>query len=222
MITNSKYSIFPLTHYTSRPDFVVEALNQGRFILIVDGMPTIIVASSTLLLQIKTAEDSNLPFLFVSLERLLRFMGLGITVLLPGFWISSSAFNIEQVPFPLLATITLSRLGLPLSATMEFILMLILFELFRESGVRLPKAVGQTVAVVGGLIVGDAAIRAGTDLANHAGRHCGNLCCILYTCKPVFNRCRYRSRMFVLLLSCIYGIRLDNRFRFHCHFTIQA
>ncbi|MBR8645559.1 spore germination protein [[Brevibacterium] frigoritolerans] len=85
LITNSKYSIFPLTHYTSRPDFVVEALNQGRFILIVDGMPTVIVAPSTLLLQIKTAEDSNLPYLFVSLERLLRFMGLGITVYCRGF-----------------------------------------------------------------------------------------------------------------------------------------
>lgn len=206
LITNSKYSIFPLTHYTSRPDFVVEALNQGRFILIVDGMPTIIVAPSTLLLQIKTAEDSNLPFLFVSLERLLRFMGLGITVLLPGFWISISAFNIEQVPFPLLATITLSRLGLPLSATMEFILMLILFELFRESGVRLPKAVGQTVAVVGGLIVGDAAIRAGltsqTMLVVTAVTSVASYTLVNQSLTGAVTV----LRMFVLLLSCIYGI----------------
>ncbi|MDO7487757.1 spore germination protein [Peribacillus frigoritolerans] len=206
LITNSKYSIFPLTHYTSRPDFVVEALNQGRFILIVDGMPTIIVAPSTLLLQIKTAEDSNLPYLFVSLERLLRFMGLGITVLLPGFWISLSAFNIEQVPFPLLATITLSRLGLPLSATMEFILMLVLFELFRESGVRLPKAVGQTVAVVGGLIVGDAAIRAGltsqTMLVVTAVTSVASYTLVNQSLTGAVTV----LRMFVLLLSCIYGI----------------
>ncbi|WP_260285549.1 spore germination protein [Peribacillus aracenensis] len=206
LITNGKFSIFPLTHYTSRPDFAVEALNQGRFILIVDGMPTIIVAPSTLLLQIKTAEDSNLPYLFVSLERLLRLMGLGITILLPGFWISISAFNIEQVPFPLLATITLSRLGLPLSATMEFILMLLLFELFRESGVRLPKAVGQTVAVVGGLIVGDAAIRAGltsqTMLVVTAVTSVASYTLVNQSLTGVVTI----LRMFVLLLSCIYGI----------------
>ncbi|MEV5037606.1 spore germination protein [Peribacillus frigoritolerans] len=206
LISNAKYSIFPLTHYTSRPDFVVEALNQGRFILIIDGMPTIIVAPSTLLLQIKTAEDSNLPYLFVSLERLLRVLGLGITILLPGFWISISAFNIEQVPFPLLATITLSRLGLPLSATMEFILMLILFELFRESGVRLPKAVGQTVAVVGGLIVGDAAIRAGltsqTMLVVTAVTSVASYTLVNQSLTGAVTV----LRMFVLLLSCIYGI----------------
>ncbi|MEB2627722.1 spore germination protein [Peribacillus frigoritolerans] len=206
LITNSKYSIFPLTHYTSRPDFVVEALNQGRFILIVDGMPTVIVAPSTLLLQIKTAEDSNLPYLFVSLERLLRVLGIGITILLPGFWISISAFNIEQVPFPLLATITLSRLGLPLSATMEFILMLLLFELFRESGVRLPKAVGQTVAVVGGLIVGDAAIRAGltsqTMLVVTAVTSVASYTLVNQSLTAAVTV----LRMFVLLLSCIYGI----------------
>jgi hypothetical protein len=206
LITNSKFSIFPLTHYTSRPDFVVEALNQGRFILIIDGMPTIIVAPSTLLLQIKTAEDSNLPYLFVSLERLLRVLGIGITILLPGFWISISAFNIEQVPFPLLATITLSRLGLPLSATMEFILMLILFELFRESGVRLPKAVGQTVAVVGGLIVGDAAIRAGltsqTMLVVTAVTSVASYTLVNQSLTSAVTV----IRMFVLLLSCIYGI----------------
>lgn len=206
MISNSKFSIFPLTHYTSRPDFVVEALNQGRFILIVDGMPTVIVAPSTLLLQIKTAEDSNLPYLYVSLERLLRFLGLGITILLPGFWISISAFNIEQVPFPLLATITLSRFGLPLSATMEFILMLILFELFRESGVRLPKAVGQTVAVVGGLIVGDAAIRAGltsqTMLVVTAVTSVASYTLVNQSLTGAVTI----LRMLVLALSCIYGI----------------
>ena len=161
LISEYTFNLFPLTDYTSRPDYCVECLNQGRFILIIDGQPTVIVAPTTLLLQVKTAEDSNLPFFYVSFERILRIGGFFLSILIPGFWVALSTVNIEQIPFTLLATISVSRLGLPLSATMEMFLMLALFELFRESGVRLPKAVGQTVAVVGGLIVGDAAIRAG-------------------------------------------------------------
>ncbi|MFJ7847740.1 spore germination protein [Peribacillus sp. NPDC097224] len=161
LISKANFRLFPLTHYTSRPDFCVGSLNQGRFIVLMNGSPTVIIAPTTLLLQIKAAEDSSLPFIFVSLERLLRVFGLVCSILLPGFWVALSAYNIEQLPFPLLATVSISRLGLPVSVALEMFLMLGLFELFRESGVRLPQAVGQTVAVVGGLIVGDAAIRAG-------------------------------------------------------------
>jgi hypothetical protein len=95
------------------------------------------------------------------MERLLRAIGVMVAVFFPGFYIAITSFNFDQIPFPLLATIASIRLGLPLSGPMDFFLMLGLFELFREAGVRLPKAVGQTVAVIGGLIVGDAAIRAG-------------------------------------------------------------
>ncbi|WMX53695.1 spore germination protein [Peribacillus sp. R9-11] len=161
LISKGKFKLFPLTHYTSRPDFCVGSLTQGRFIVLMNGAPTVIIAPTTLLLQIKAAEDSSLPFLFVSFERFLRVFGLIFSILLPGFWVALSAYNIDQMPFPLLATVSISRLGLPVSVAIEMFLMLGLFELFRESGVRLPQAVGQTVAVVGGLIVGDAAIRAG-------------------------------------------------------------
>ena len=62
LISEHPFTLFPLTDYTSRPDYCVECLNQGRFILIIDGQPTAIVAPTTLLVQVKTAEDSNLPF----------------------------------------------------------------------------------------------------------------------------------------------------------------
>jgi hypothetical protein len=92
---------------------------------------------------------------------LFRFIGLLIALLLPGFWIALTAFNIEQLPYQFIATISISRFGLPMPAPLEGFLMIGLFELFREAGERLPKAVGQTIAVIGGIIVGDAAIRAG-------------------------------------------------------------
>jgi hypothetical protein len=159
VLAGRKLSLFPLVDYVGRPDYVVESLLRGRFVVIVDGSPMALIAPANLTLILKSPEDIHFPFYYVAFERMLRFGGLIVATLLPGFWISVSAFNIEQIPFPLVATISSSRLGLPLSGPMDFIMMLILFELFREAGVRLPKAVGQTVTVVGGLIVGDAAIR---------------------------------------------------------------
>lgn len=156
-----KLSLFPLIDYIGRPDFVAQALIRGRLAILVNGSPMALILPSNLMEQIKSPEDLHLPYYFVAFERVLRLIGLFTAIFLPGFWVALNAFNSEQLPFRLLATVANSRVGLPLSVAMEAILMLSMFELFREAGSRLPKAVGQTVAVVGGLIVGDAAIRAG-------------------------------------------------------------
>ena len=110
---------------------------------------------------IKSPEDTNMPFHIVTIQRTMRLAGLLIAVFLPGFYIALTSYNIEQLPTPLLATIMNSRTGLPLSIPLEAFMMLFLFEVFHEAGIRLPKSVGQTITVVGGLIVGDSAIRAG-------------------------------------------------------------
>ncbi|KRE75343.1 spore germination protein [Paenibacillus sp. Soil750] len=160
-LSGRSYSIFPMLNYTGRPDFVADSLLRGRFAIIVDGSPMVLVAPVTLTYILDSPEDVHNPYYYVAFERLLRIIGLLISVLLPGLWISVSSFNLDQIPYQLVATISSSRLGLPLSGPMDFIIMLMLFELFREAGARLPKVVGQTVTVVGGLIVGDAAIRSG-------------------------------------------------------------
>ncbi|TYS68096.1 spore germination protein [Sutcliffiella horikoshii] len=160
-VRDRPYSVFPTMDFSGRPDFVVQVLNQGRFALIVDGNPTVSFAPISLLLQTKSPEDTYINYAFVSLERLIRMLGIMVSGFFPGIWIAFSAFNIEQIPYLLVATISVSRFGLPLSAPIEMFIILFLFELFNEAGVRLPRAIGQTVAVLGGLIVGDAAIRAG-------------------------------------------------------------
>lgn len=161
MVSDRSYSLFPLVEYVGRPDYVIQTLMKGRIAMLVDGSPSAIIAPGNLTLLIKSPEDTHIPFYFVSLERLLRIVGLFLALCLPGFWVALCSFNIDQIPFSLLATITIARRGLPISSTMEMFLMLSMFELFREAGVRLPRAVGQTVTVVGGLIIGDAAISAG-------------------------------------------------------------
>ncbi|MCQ6560793.1 spore germination protein [Paenibacillus mendelii] len=161
IISDRSLSLFPLVDYIGRPDFVVQSLMNGRFAILVDGSPAALIAPANLSVLIKSPEDAHLPFFYVTFERLLRMFGLLIAICLPGFWIALLAFNTDQIPLPLLATVTMSRSGLPLSSQLELFLMMLMFELFREAGVRLPRPVGQTVTVVGGLIVGDAAIRAG-------------------------------------------------------------
>ena len=160
-IGDSSLSIFPLLDYIGRPDFAVDCLLKGHFVILVDGSPMALIAPSNLLELLKTPEDTNFPYHFVIFERLLRLLGLAIAIFLPGFWIALTGYHMDQIPFPLLATVTNSRFGLPFSTPIEILIMLGMFELFREAGIRLPKAVGQTIAVLGGLIIGDAAIRAG-------------------------------------------------------------
>ncbi|MFC3802454.1 spore germination protein [Cohnella sp. GCM10012308] len=161
MLSDRSRSLFPLIDYTGRPDYIVECLAAGRVAIIVDGLPLVYTAPTNMFELLKSPEDLHNSYYYVTMERLLRLLGLFITLTLPGFWVAVSTFNVDQIPFPLMATIVVSRIGLPISTAIEMFLMLFMFELFREAGVRLPRAVGQTVAVVGGIIVGDAAIRAG-------------------------------------------------------------
>lgn len=161
LISDSRYSLFPLLESASRPDGVVNSLIMGRFAIFIDNTPNVVLGPANFFFLLNTPEDQHLPFFYTSFEMFLRISGIFLAIFLPSFWLSLSAFNVDQIPFSLLATIGASRLGIPFNTTFELLLMITLFELFREAGVRLPKAVGQTVAVVGGLIVGDAAIRAG-------------------------------------------------------------
>ncbi|MGG3456478.1 spore germination protein [Paenibacillus rhizolycopersici] len=158
---NNKRAIFPLTDYSGRPDYVCDALLAGRFAVLVDGNPIATVAPVTLMNLLVSPEDASTPFYIVSVQKVLRIFGLTIGLFLPGFYVALTSFNLEQIPVPLLATISNSRHGLPFPVPFETFIMLFLFEIFNEAGKRLPQAMGQTITVVGGLIIGDAAIRAG-------------------------------------------------------------
>lgn len=161
LLYDHTFTIFPLMDHTGRPDYIVQSLNQGRFAILVDGNPTCLVGPTTINQLIYSPEDIHGSFFYATLVRNLRIMALFTTILLPGFYLALVTFHLDQVPYPYIATISVSRLGLPLSPAIETFIMLAFFELFKEAGVRLPKAVGQTVAVLGGLFIGDAAIRAG-------------------------------------------------------------
>lgn len=160
-LSDRSFSLFPLFDYVTRPDFVVESMLRGRFILIVNGSPSVLIGPINIFELIKSPEDVHFPYYFVLFGRFIRMVGLGVAIFLPGFWVSLASVNIDQLPFALLATVVVSREGLPLPIGLEAIFILGLFELLREAGIRMPTFLGQTVSIVGGIIIGDAAIRAG-------------------------------------------------------------
>jgi spore germination protein KA len=161
LIGDRRFSLFPLFSYTGRPDFAANCLLNGRFIILVDGAPTVIIGPGNLLFLLNTSEDTVTSPVFVIFQRLLRLMGISAAIYLPGFWVSLLAFHQDQIPFTLLATVVLSRQGVPLPAPLEMFIMVGLFEIFKEAGMRLPLAIGQTLSVVGGLIIGQSAVNAG-------------------------------------------------------------
>lgn len=158
---NKASNLFPRHDYTGRPDFAVQSLARGRFLILVDGVSYGIITPVSLFLLLKTPEDNEYPTIFSSFARLLRVTSLIMGIILPATWLALTTFHQDQLPLLMLATVVQSRTGLPLPSVVEMFLMLIMFELFREAGLRLPSAIGGTISVVGGLIIGDAAIRAG-------------------------------------------------------------
>ncbi|MCS7462376.1 spore germination protein [Paenibacillus doosanensis] len=161
VITGNRYSILPLSNFTGKPDYAAERLARGKILVLMDGMPTAMIAPVTLTELFISPEDSNFSYHAAIASRMLRVIAAFITVFSPGVLISLLMYNQDQIPFQLLATIGISRLGLPISAFFEMLLSLLLLDLLREAGARLPRATGSTITVVGGIIIGDAALRAG-------------------------------------------------------------
>ncbi len=116
MLADRSLSFFPLLDYTTRPDYVVDSLVRGRFAVLVEGAPSAIIGPANLLLLLKTPEDSYFPYYMGTFSLFVRFAGLAISLLLPGFWVALASFNMDQIPYPLVATIAMSRIGLPLPA----------------------------------------------------------------------------------------------------------
>ena len=160
-ITGSRATAFPLLQYTERTDKFCQGLLDGRVGLLVDGLPLAYLAPTDLGYLMESAEDRGRDFITSSAVRVLRYLALVIGLLLPGFYIAVASFHQEFIPLPMLRAIIDSKKSVPFSTAAEVLGLLIAFELLQESGVHLPQAVGQSVSVVGGIVVGTAAVEAG-------------------------------------------------------------
>ncbi|MED4082607.1 spore germination protein [Halalkalibacterium halodurans] len=161
LLQDEPMTIFPQLSHTERPDKAVSEMLKGKVVILLNGSPFALMAPVKLSELLNSPEDDYQNWVFSSLIRLLRYLALFISILLPSIYIALTSFHPGLIPTQLALSIAAAREGVPFPAFLEAIFMEIAIELLREAGVRLPRLIGSTVGIVGGLIIGEAAVRAG-------------------------------------------------------------
>jgi len=158
---DNPYSLFPQQLSTERPDRVVAHLMEGRVAIIADGSPSALIAPVTFFAFYQSPDDYHGRWPISSFLRFIRMVSFMIAFTLPAVYIATITFHWAILPLELAHTIKKSLQNIPFPALVEAMLLELIFEVLREAGVRLPSRVGQTIGIVGGLVIGDAIVRAG-------------------------------------------------------------
>ena len=159
-ITGSRRTAFPMMQYTERTDRFCQGILDGRVGLFVDGLPVGYLLPADLGYLMESAEDRGRDYLTASGVRVLRYLALIAGLILPGLYIAMATFHQAWIPLPLLRSIIESKQAVPFSTAAEILGLLVAFELLQESGIHLPQSIGQSVSIVGGIVMGSAAVEA--------------------------------------------------------------
>lgn len=160
-ITGSRRTAFPMLQYTERTDRFCNGLLRGRVGLIVDGLPLGYLAPVDIGYLMDSPEDLARDYISASWVRILRYSALILGLLLPAAYVAMMEFHLQWIPQPLLGVIQASKERVPFSTVWEVLGLLLAFELLQESGVHLPQSIGQSVSIIGGIVVGTAGVEAG-------------------------------------------------------------
>lgn len=160
-IEDQTFTLFPTIRNTERPDKAAMNLLEGRLLIFVDNDPVALIAPSSFISMFQSTEDfSSRPF-YASFVRLLRIFAFFFSITLPSIFIVALNFHKEMIPSELVMSIAGAREKVPFPLTLEIFIMIILFEIVREAGIRMPRPIGQAVSIVGGLILGEVSVAAG-------------------------------------------------------------
>ena len=154
------YSPFPEFQSTERPDKAASAITEGRVCIIVDNSPMVLIVPTTLNAFYQASDDAYSRWEVATFARILRYIASFFAIALPGLYITVVNFQTELLSSNLALSFAAAREGVPYSIVLEVIIMEIAFELLLEAGIRLPGPMGNTIGIVGGLIIGDAAVSA--------------------------------------------------------------
>ncbi len=160
LVEDNRFMTTPQTFATERPDRAAKALSEGRCVYILSGSPRALVMPGNAFELTHIASDEYLQVPFAVMSRFVRLIGMFVSVLLPALYLAITLFHQEIIPTYLLYSISASRENVPFPSLLELLLMDISFELIREAGVRMPSSIGSTLGIVGGLILGQAAVSA--------------------------------------------------------------
>ncbi|MDD4571573.1 MAG: spore germination protein [Clostridia bacterium] len=160
LIQDSPLSMFSTIGDTERPDVVAAKLIEGRVAVICDGSPSVLTLPYLFFEYFQANEDYYNNYVFASMNRLLRILAFFLTTSIPAVYLAIVTFHQELLPTPLMLSIAAARKDVPFPTIVELIIMLLVFEVMREAGVRLPLSVGMAISIVGALVLGEAAVAA--------------------------------------------------------------
>lgn len=160
-LDNKHFSFFSALGTTERPDVACAQMAEGRVVIIVDGTPFTIIAPYMFAQNFQTMDDYNLRPFYTILIRTLKFLSFFIAIFLPGLYIALCTFHQEAIPISTLYDMAIQESITPFPVMLETIFIHFVYEIVREAGLRMPESVGQTVGIVGALVIGDAAVTAG-------------------------------------------------------------
>ena len=161
LVEDNFLSPFPQVQSTERLDRVLGALLEGRVALILDGTPFALIVPVTFSMLLQSPEDYYERWIPVTLLRILRYFAAFLSMFGPSLYISFISFHQGMIPTKLALSIAETRAGVPFPSLIEVLIMEVALEILREAGLRLPKPIGQTIGIVGGLVIGEAAVQAG-------------------------------------------------------------
>ena len=159
-IRDSKMSIFKTIGTTERPDIVAARLLEGRIAVVVDGTPMVLTLPYLFSENFQSDEDYYLSYIVSSVRRLLRYVCFVASVSVPALFVALSTFHIELMPTHFAISVAELRMGVPVSTVGECLLLVVVFEVLKEAGVRMSQSLGHALSIVGGLVVGEAAVQA--------------------------------------------------------------
>lgn len=202
----NKFNLFPTLIMTERPDKSCMALLEGKVVILVDNSPYAVILPSFFMDFFHTTDDYFQKSFNVSFIRIIRLIAFLIAIFIPGLYISVTTRNYNLVPLDLLLVLKAGRTLVPFPAYIEAIFMIICFEILKESDLRMSTTSGSAISILGGLILGDAAVAAGIvspimiiviAISSIAG--------LIFTSIELFNAIR-TYKLFILLLSVLFGI----------------
>lgn len=160
LIKDSQMSPFKTIGVSERPDVIASKLLEGRVAIILDGTPVVLTVPYLFIENFQANDDYYLNFYFASIGRFLRILGFLMTISIPAVYMSFTTYHREMIPTDLALSIMEAHQGVPFPTIVECVIMLVLFEIIRETGLRMPTNIGQALSIVGALVIGQAAVDA--------------------------------------------------------------
>lgn len=157
----SSNNVFPLAETSERPDLICMSLLEGKVCLIVENSPFAIIIPTFFVDLFHSPEDYYQSPKNVTFTRLIRLLAFYIAIILPAFYIAITTFNHETIPITLIINFAAQRNGVPFPTFIEALGMIIIFEILRESDLRMPSVSGNAISILGAIVLGDAAVSAG-------------------------------------------------------------